>query len=473
MIEKILDFLNEIDTKILWGIWTLIFIAGVYLYFTVRSGFFHVRKFGLIIKSTIGKMFEKDEKRGNVGMTPFQATATALASTVGMGSIAGVAVALSVGGPGAIFWMWLLAFFGMMTKTAEITLAVHYRDIDNDGKIHGGPMYYIRKGLGWKTLAKVFSAGIFINAVFCASLLQSHTVGRSFLESYKISPYLVTGIMALISAIVVIGGIKRIGKVCEKLVPFMSLVYILSGLIVFIINFAVIPDVFGQIFKYAFAPMPAIGGIAGTAILKSIQIGMNKGMLGNEAGIGTAPMVHATSNAKHPFQQGMWGAFEVFFVTFVICTITAFAVLSTGVLSGGESGVELVLQAFSTVFPPNISEIIISFSILTFCLSTQIGFFIYYETSVINVFGKKSMIYLKWFYFIPAIVFAGVADVDKLWTFANIAVVVCAIPNLIAVLALSNGFFKLKKDFVSGVFKYSTKKTDESGLYVQVPGEKK
>ncbi|MFC2098048.1 alanine/glycine:cation symporter family protein, partial [Bacteroidota bacterium] len=416
--DKILDFLNDIDTKILWGIWTLVFIAGVYLYFTIRSGFFQVRSFGMIMKNTIGKMFEKGDKN-NAGMTPFQATSTALASTVGMGSIAGVAVALSVGGPGAIFWMWMLALFGMMTKAAEITLAVHYRDIDKDGNIHGGPMYYIKKGLGWKTLAKVFSAGIFINAVFCASLLQSHTVGRSFLESYGISPYVVTAVMAIITAIVVIGGIKRIGKVCEKLVPLMSLVYVLAGLIVFIVNFSNIPEVFGQIFKYAFSPMPAIGGVAGTAVLKSIQIGMNKGMLGNEAGIGTAPMVHATSNAKHPYQQGMWGAFEVFFVTFVICTITSFAVLSTGVLSGGESGVELVLQAFSSVFPKNIAEIIISFSILTFCLSTQIGFFIYYETSVINVFGKGSMRYLKWFYFIPAIVFAGVADVDKLWTFAN------------------------------------------------------
>ncbi len=469
MIEKILDILNFIDTKILWGIWTLIFIAGVYLYFTIRSGFFHVRKFPLIIKNTIGKMFEKNTGANRSGITPFQATATALASTVGMGSIAGVAVALSIGGPGAIFWMWLLAFFGMMTKAAEITLAVHYRDIDKKGNIHGGPMYYIRKGLGWKTLATVFSAGIFINSVFCASLLQSHTVGRSFLESYNISPYIVTGAMALITAIVVIGGIKRIGRVCEALVPFMSLVYVLAGIIVFIVNFSSIPDVIGQIFKYAFSPLPAVGGLAGTAVLKSIQIGMNKGMLGNEAGIGTAPMVHATSNAKHPYQQGMWGAFEVFFVTFVICTITSFAVLSTGVLSSGDSGVELVLQAFSSVFPKNIAEIVISFSILTFCLSTQIGFFIYYETSVINVFGKKSMAYLKWFYFIPAIIFAGVADVDKLWAFANIAVVACAVPNLIGVLALRNAFFKLMKDYISGAFKYATAKTDESGAYVQVP----
>ena len=399
-------------------------------------------------------------------MTPFQATATALASTVGMGNIAGVATALSVGGPGAIFWMWLLACFGMMTKMAEISLAVHYRERDEQGRVQGGPMYYITRGLGWKTLAKFFSLGIVINSLIAAALLQPHTVGRAFLSSYNFSPYLITGAMAIVTVFVAIGGIKRVGQFCEKLVPLMSIIYILGGIIIFLLNYAKIPEVFGMIFRYALAPAPAAGGFAGATIAAAIKNGMARGMLSNEAGNGTAPMVHATANTKHPVQQGLWGAFEVFIDTIVICTITAFVILSTGVLSNGQSGIELVLSAFSMIFPPDISNFLISFCILTFCLTTQIGFFIYYETAVTHAFGKKVFKYVKWLYFVPGIMFAGVANVDKLWIFANIAVGVCALPNLVAVLALSGAFFKLMKDYLDGKNLFATEKIDVTKSYV-------
>lgn len=466
MLEKILDFASEID-KILWGPWTMVFIASVAVVLSIKSGLFQLRKSRFILKNTFGKIFETKEAVKNGRMTPFQATTTAMASTVGMGNMAGVATALSVGGPGAILWMWLLAFLGMMTKTAEITLAVHYRDVDAQGRLHGGPMYYINKGLGWKFLAQVFSAGVLINAVLSASLLQSHTVGRAFLSSYNINPYIITGSMAVITAFVVIGGIKRIGQFCEKLVPLMSVVYILGGLIIFIINYAKIPEVFGMILKYAYAPAPAAGGFAGAAVAVAIKEGMAKGMLSNEAGLGTAPMAHATADTKHPFQQGIWGAFEVFIDTIVICTITSFAVLSTGVLSNGESGIEMVINAFSSVFPAGLASILISFSILTFCLSTQIGFFIYYETAIVNLFGKKAIKYLKWFYLMPGVIFAGIADVDKLWVFANISVGVCSIPNLISVLALSGAFFALMKDYLQNRNEYATKIVDSLKNYVK------
>ncbi len=469
IIDGILDIANVIDKQILWGIWTTLFITFVYLFFTIKSRFFQIRKIGYIFKNTFGKIFDKTGARDAGSLTPFQATTTALASTVGMGSIAGVATALSVGGPGAIFWMWLFALAGMIAKTAEITLAVHYREIDDKGSIHGGPMYYIKKGLGWSSLAKIFSLSMFINAVFCASLLQSHTVGRSFLKSYNLNPYIVTGLMAVVTAVVVIGGVKRIGKFCERLVPIMSIVYILGGLTVFIYNFASIPEVFGSIFYYAFNPAPAAGGFAGAVIMTTLQTGVARGMLVNEAGLGTAPMVHSTANTSHPFKQGLWGAFEVCVVTFIICTITAFAILSTGVMSGGESGIELVIIAFSKIFPESIANLLISFSILTFCLSTQIGFFIYYETAVYTVFGKRSMVFLKWFYFIPAIIFANVGDVDKLWVFANIAVAVCAIPNLTAILSLNKVFFKLMNDYLGGGNKYATAVIDKSKNYIRRP----
>lgn len=450
----------------LWGPWTMLFIAFVSIFLTIKSGVFQVRRFGFIMKNTIGKLLDKGEGEF-IGMTPFQATTTALASTVGMGSIAGIATALSVGGPGAIFWMWLLALFGMMAKTTEVTLAVHYRDISQDGRLHGGPMYYINKGLGWKPLSKLFSVGVFLNAVLAASILQPHTVGRAFLSSYHINPYLIATGMAITTGLVVIGGIKRIGQFSEKVVPFMSIIYILVGLIIFFINYNKIPVVFALIFKHAFAPMPAVGGFGGAAVTVAIQKGMSRGMLSTEAGLGTAPMAHANAKTKHPFAQGIWGSFEVFTVM-IICTITSFSVLSTGALSTGESGIELVMAAFSSVYPKFIVNLLLSFSILAFCLTSQIGFFIYYETSGINVFGERIMKILKIFYLIPGVIFAGIVDVDKLWVFADIAVGVCAIPNLIAVLALSSVFIKLMKDYLYDKNEYTTSIVDKKKNYVKV-----
>ncbi len=319
-------------------------------------------------------------------------------------------------------------------------------------------------------LAVLFSGGVVINALCSASLLQAHTVGRAFLASYDINPYLVAGSMTVVTAIVVIGGVRRIGRFSERLVPLMSLVYIIGGLTLFLVNYAAIPEVFSLIFKHAFAPIAAAGGFAGSVVMVTIREGMARGMFSNEAGMGTAPMAHATADTKHPFQQGMWGAFEVFVVTFIICTITSFAVLSTGVLSTGESGIELVIIAFSAVFPHNVASGLISFCILTFCLSTQIGFFIYFETAALNVFGKGGVHYVKWLYFVPPLVFAGVADVERIWVFANIAVGVCAIPNLVAVVALSGAFLALLRDYVSGQNAYAASIVDVSKDYVRVAG---
>ena len=476
--DLILDVAAGIDAA-LWGPWTLVFIALVSVYLTVRTRFFQLRGWRTILRTTFGSLLRgrrktpveearPSSKRGR--MTPFQATSTALASTVGMGSIAGIATALSIGGPGAIFWMWVLALLGTITKTAEITLAVHYRDIDEEGRIRGGPMYYIRRGLGWPLLAALFSLGIFVNALCSATLLQGHTVGRSFLASYGTNPYLVTGAMTVVTAVVVIGGVRRIGRVSESLVPLMSVVYVLGGLVLFLVNWREIPQVFGSIVQHAFAPIPALGGFAGAAVMEAIQAGVARGMFSNEAGLGTAPMAHATAETDHPFQQGMWGAFEVFVVTFIICTITAFAVLSTGVLSSGESGIELVILAFASVFPHGVAGNLISFCILTFCLTTQIGFFIYFETAVVDVFGRRAVRWLRWLYFIPPVAFAGVADVDRIWVFANIAVGVCAIPNLVAVLSLSGPFLTLMSDHLSGANRYATRVVDETGIFVRNGG---
>ena len=462
-------FLGSITTisDWLWGPWTMIFIAFVSVYLTVKTRFFQVTHFGYLFRRTFGQLFDRSGDRDNERMTPFQATTTSLAGTVGMGNMAGVATALSIGGPGAIFWMWVLAFFGMITKAAEITLAVHYRDVDPDGHLRGGPMYYIQKALGWKSLAVLFSIGVTINAFFSSSLLQAHTVGRAFDATYGINPYLTTGVMAVITATVAVGGVHRIGRFCERLVPIMTLLYMLAGLVIVFANFSKLPDSFGQIFEFAFAPAPALGGFAGAAVMSAIQMGMARGMLSNEAGLGTAPMVHANADTEHPFRQGLWGAAEVFIDTTLVCSITALIILSSGVLADGSTGIEMLLSAFATHYSPDVAGAFVSISILTFCLSTQIGFFIYFKTALVNLFGEKVFDYVKWTYFLPGVVFAGITNVDQLWALANISVAVSALPNLVALLSLSGVFKVLMHDYLSGENRFATKVTDATKNYVK------
>ncbi len=466
MLESLFQKLALINS-FLWGPWTMGFLAGVAVFFTVRSGFFQVTGLGYIVRNTVGRLATGSAAVKVHLMSPVQAAATSLAGTVGMGNMAGVATALSVGGPGAIFWMWLMAVFGMMLKTAEITLGVYYRQRGVDGRMRGGPQHTIRRGLGWTPLAVLFSVGMLINAVVAASLLQAHTVGRALLASYELDPYLVTGSMAIITALVVFGGAQRIGRFSARLVPIMTLAYLVGGLIVIAANFEALPEVMRSIFFHAFSASAAAGGAAGVAVSTAIQQGMARGMLSNEAGLGTAPMVHAKAQTEHPFQQGVWGAFEVFFDTIVICSITALAILSTGAMAGGESGIELVLAAFAQVLPLPVASLVVSVSIATFSLSTQIGFYVIFETSLVSLVGVRPFRVLRWLYFVPGVVFAGVADVDRLWVLADIAVAVVSIPNLVAMLCLSGVFVTLMRDEISGKREYATANVDGADVVLQ------
>jgi len=471
MTDTLLGALAVIDSY-LWGPWTMAFLAGVAVFFTVTSGVFQLTGVRYILSRTLGRVASGAGRVEGQGMTSFQAAATSLAGTVGMGNMAGVATALSVGGAGAIFWMWVLAFFGMMSKTVEITLGVYYRERGPDGQFRGGPQATIRRGLGWTPLAMLFSAGMLINAVFSASMLQSHTVGRALLASYGFNPYVVTGAMAVITALVVLGGVRRIGRFSERLVPVMTVAYILGALVVIVANAAVLPEVLGSIFANAFSPVAGAGGVAGVAVSEAIKQGMARGMLSNEAGLGSAPMVHATADTEHPFQQGVWGAFEVFFDTIVICSITALAILSTGAMASGESGIELLLVAFAEVFSPSVAALIVSGAITTFCLSTQIGFFVYFETSFVSLLGERHFHIFRWIYFLPGIAMAGVTDVDRMWLVANVAVAVTAIPNLFAMLALSRVFKRLMQDELSGERAYATALVDRAGPAMRGYGAK-
>ena len=462
MLDSLLNVLAVVDA-FLWGPWTMAFLAGVAVFFTVQSGFFQLSGLRYVLRNTFARAAPGSGSAARQRMTPVQAAATSLAGTVGMGNMAGVATALSVGGAGAIFWMWLLAFFGMMSKTAEITLGVYYRERDPDGRFRGGPQYYIRRGLGWGPLAVVFSLGMVVNAVFAASMLQAHTVGRAMRASYALNPYLVTGGMAVVTALVVLGGIRRIGRVSERLVPIMTLAYLIGALVVIAAHLEALPAVFRSILTHAFSTQAGAGGVAGVAVSAAIKQGMARGMLSNEAGMGSAPMVHATAETEHPFQQGVWGVFEVFLDTIVICSITALAILSTGAMAGGESGIELLLTAFADVFPFGWASLIVTGSIATFCLSTMIGFYVYFETSLVSLVGTGPFRLLRWFYFMPGVIVAGVADVDRLWVVANIAVAATAIPNLLALVCLSGVFRTLMKDEVSGTRAYGTDVEERPG----------
>ena len=269
--------------------------------------------------------------------------------------------------------------------------------------------------------------------------------------------------MALITALVVLGGLRRIGRFSERLVPIMTVAYLVGGLVVIAINFEVIPEVLASIISHAFSATAGAGGAAGIAVSAAIKQGMARGMLSNEAGMGSAPMVHATAQTDHPFQQGVWGAFEVFFDTILICSITALAILSTGAMASGASGIELLLAAFTEVFPFSVASIIVSGSIAAFCLSTQISFYVYFETCLVNLVGVRPVRILRWLYFVPGVIVAGVTDVDRLWVVANIAVAAVAIPNLIAMLCLGGVFMTLMKDEISGARVYSTANLEKTG----------
>jgi len=469
MYDQFLVLINQIS-DLLWGPPTMMFIAFVSVYLTIKSRFFQVGHFGYIMRNTFGRLFDRAGDQDKDRMTPFQAMSTSLAGTVGMGNMAGVATALSIGGPGAIFWMWVLAFFGMITKAAEITIAVHYRHVDEQGHINGGPMYYIERALGWKFLAILFSIGVTINAIFSASLLQAHTVGRAFDATYGINPYITTSVMAILTAAGALGGVRRIGRVCEKLVPVMTVLYMTAGLIIVLANLPQLPASLAQIFKYAFAPAPALGGFAGAAVMSAIQMGMARGMLSNEAGLGTAPMVHVNAETEHPFKQGLWGASEVFIDTTVVCTITAVILLSSGVLADGKTGIEMLLAAFSTFYSAEVAGGLISIAILTFCLSTQIGFFIYFRTAMVRLFGENVFRYVKWIYFLPGVIFAGITNVDQLWALANISVLVSALPNLVALLLLGGVFITLMRDYLTGTNQYTTNITDKNQNHIKTAG---
>ena len=458
---QIIETINTAVNNFIWGVPAMVCIFGVGLYLSIRTNFLQIRKFPYAIKTTLGRIFRKRDASDGA-ITPFQAVCTALAATVGTGNIAGVAGAIAIGGPGAIFWMWVSALFGMCTKFAEVTLAVHYREINANGELVGGSMYYIKNGLGkkWNWLAYLFAAFGVLTVFGTGNATQVNTITtavNSALLNYNVisessvstSNLIIGIIIAILIAMILLGGVKRIGQVTEKLVPFMALLYILLGLGVILLNIQHVPSVFASIFRGAFQPAAVTGGIIGS-MFTSMKKGVSRGIFSNEAGLGTGSIAHACADTKKPVKQGMFGIFEVFTDTIVICTLTALVILCSGVTVnyGEAAGAELTILGFTSTYG-NWVSIFTAVAMCCFAFSTALGWGLYGARCIEFLFSEKVIKPFMVVYSLVAIV-GATANLGLMWNIADTFNGLMAIPNLIALFLLSGTVVKLTKEYFAG-----------------------
>lgn len=458
---NMLDIIESVNTAVnnfIWGVPAMICIIGVGLYLSLRTRFIQIRKFAYAIRSTLGKVFQK-QTASDGALTPFQAVCTALAATVGTGNIAGVAGAIAIGGPGAVFWMWISAFLGMCTKFSEVTLAVHFRERNKDGDYVGGPMYYIKNGLSrhWHWLAFVFSAfGVLtvfgtgnatqVNTITTAinsALINFHLLDPAYTKTSNI----ILGIViAVLVGLILLGGIKRIGSVTEKLVPFMAVIYIALSLGVIILNIQRVPGVFASIFAGAFQPSSVTGGVVGSFFL-SMKKGVSRGIFSNEAGLGTGSIAHACADTDEPVKQGLFGIFEVFTDTIVICTMTALVILCSGVPVdyGNAAGAELTILGLTSTYGSWIS-IFTAVALCCFAFSTIIGWGLYGARCIEFLFSSKVIKPFMVVYSLVSILGATV-NLGLLWSIAETFNGLMSIPNLIALFLLSGTVVKLVRKY--------------------------
>ena len=456
-----IEAINSAVNNFIWGVPAMICIIGVGLVLSFRTRFLQIRKFPYAMKVTFGRMFKKREASDGA-MTPFQAVCTALAATVGTGNIAGVAGAIAIGGPGAVFWMWISAILGMCTKFSEVTLAVHFREKNVHGDLVGGPMYYIKNGLKkhWHWLAYLFSAfGVLtvfgtgnatqVNTITTAintALMNYHVISKDAVPTVN----LVVGIiLAVLIALILLGGIRRIGQVTEKLVPFMALIYIVLAVGVILFNIGHVPAVFASIVEGAFHPSAVTGGAVGSFFM-SMKKGVSRGIFSNEAGLGTGSIAHACADTRKPVKQGFFGIFEVFVDTIVICTLTALVILCSQVpVSYGQAaGAELTISGFTATYG-NWVSVFTAVAMCCFAFSTIIGWGLYGTRCIEFLFGSRVNKPFMLVYALVAIVGATM-DLGLMWGIAETFNGLMAIPNLIAVFLLSGVVVKLVKEYFAG-----------------------
>ena len=460
MLETI-ERINSAVNGFVWGIPAMVCIIGVGLYLSIRTHFLQIRKFPYAIRTTIGRMFHK-RNASEGAITPFQAVCTALAATVGTGNIAGVAGAIAIGGPGSVFWMWVSAVLGMCTKFSEVTLAVYYREKNADGDLVGGPMYYIKNGLGRRFLwlaylfagfgvLTVFGTGnaTQVNTITTAvnsALINFHVITQ---EQTSITNLAIGIIITVLIALILLGGIKRIGQVTEKLVPFMALLYIVLALGIVVLNWRVVPGVFVSIFEGAFSPSAVTGGVIGSMFL-SMKKGVSRGIFSNEAGLGTGSIAHACADTGKPVKQGMFGIFEVFTDTILICTLTALVILCSPITIpyGQAAGAELTIQGFTSVYG-NWVSIFTALAMCCFAFSTILGWGLYGARCIEFLFSSKVTKPFMVVYSFVAIL-GATADLGLMWSIADTFNGLMAIPNLIALFLLSGKIVQLVRDYFSG-----------------------
>lgn len=456
-----IESINQVVNDFIWGVPAMVCIIGVGFYLSCRTGFLQIRKFPYAIQTTIGRMFRK-RNASDGALTPFQAVCTALAATVGTGNIAGVAGAIAIGGPGAVFWMWISAALGMCTKFAEVTLAVYYRETNKEGDLVGGPMYYIKNGLGqnWQFLAVLFSAFGVLTVFGTGNATQVNTittaVNSALLSCGLISEgavktsNLIQGIIiAALVALILLGGVKRIGQVTEKLVPFMALLYIVLSIGIVLFKIQALPAVIKSIFEGAFQPAAVTGGAVGS-LFTSMKKGVSRGIFSNEAGLGTGSIAHACADTRKPVKQGMFGIFEVFTDTIVICTLTALVILCSQVPVGyGQAaGAELTIQGFISVYG-NWVSVFTAVAMCCFAFSTILGWGLYGARCIEFLFSEKVIKPFMVAYSLVAIL-GATADLGLMWNIAETFNGLMAIPNLIALFLLSGTVVKLTKEYFAG-----------------------
>lgn len=429
----------------LWGvpIISLLVLSGIFL--TIKLGFFQFRYPIYIFKQTFGSIFKKPKGEGDI--SPRQALTSALSSTIGAANIIGVPAAIMFGGPGAIFWMWVIAIIGMAIKFSESVLAVHYREKNDAGEFVGGPVYYISKGLRWKWLATWFAFALMIELI-PSIMVQGNAVSSAVRETFN-GNTLITGIVvAILVGIIVFGGLKRIAKVTEIVVPGMALVYVGAGLVIVLMNFSEIPNVLSLIFSYAFEPMAAFGGFAGAAVAETIRWGFARGLYSNEAGLGTAPIAHAAAQTDHPVRQGFWAVIGIVIDTLIICSTTAFVVLSSGVWTADgamDDPAALTTIAFNEYFGYT-GSLLVTISLIFFVLSTIIVIIFYGSRQAEYLFGLTAGKIMKAVY-IVSIVIGAIGGAQMIWNFLDLMLAMILIPNMIAVLLLSGEVKRLTTEF--------------------------
>lgn len=443
IMTKIEDFL-EFISNLIWGNWLIVALMGVGVFFTILTGFIQIKGFPLAIKELLSP---KKDMKGQGTLSGVEALCTALASCVGNGNIVGVSTAIAFGGPGAVFWMWIAGIVGMATKYSEIVIGMIYREKAEDGTYVGGPMYYLSKGLGWKKISILF-AGMMCLQVSGGALIQSNTVANVINEIFDITPIWGGIVMALVVLMVIVGGIKRLGRVAEFLIPFMTLLYFVGGIITIATHIEVMPQAFMNIIKYAFNDFSIGGGVLGYSVAQALRFGVSRGLYSNEAGEGSAPVIYAAAITDNPVRQGLYGLLEVFIDTIMICSLTAFIVLTSGVYNFDISPARYVIVAFGDIHP--MFRYIVGISMILFAFSSMLAQWYFGKVTLGYIFNDKKAKYFIWIFAI-VVVIGSISTLKLVWYLQDVLLGCMIIPNLIGIVLLSPHVIKATKEFFKEV----------------------